>query len=91
MNSTGSPEVDSHPDKLLTIRETFGHEDELCAPVLGDRKTNRGTDGDRPDRGAAIDHRHHHHAFRYGRVIERWDIDDSAEVLSRLKGDPASR
>jgi steroid delta-isomerase-like uncharacterized protein len=74
-------------DLRLDIHETLGDGDRLAVryTVTG---THTGELMDIPPTGQEISmtgitimH------FENGRVVERWDSDDSAEVLSRLRGD----
>jgi predicted ester cyclase len=77
-------------DLRLTIDEAFGHEDRLCAryTVTG-RHTGElmglpATGKPISIIGITIMH------FDGGRVVERWDVDDSTEVLSRLRAEPST-
>jgi steroid delta-isomerase-like uncharacterized protein len=72
-------------DPRLNIHEAFGDEDKLCAryTVTG---THTGELMGIPSTGAQISivgitimH------FQNGKVLERWDIDDSAQALSKLR------
>jgi steroid delta-isomerase-like uncharacterized protein len=72
-------------DLRLEIHEAFGREDKLAArytvtgahtgELMGIPPTGRQIS----ITGITIMH------FEDGRVVERWDVDDSAEVLSRLR------
>src|SRR5687768_12482443 len=74
-------------DLRLDIHETFGHEDKLAArytvtgthtgELMGIPPTGR----EISMTGITIMH------FEDGKVVERWDADDSVEALSRLRGD----
>lgn len=74
-------------DQRLGIHETFGDGDKLAVryTVTG---THTGelmgippTGGEISMTGITIMH------FKDGAVVERWDADDSVEVLSRLRGE----
>jgi steroid delta-isomerase-like uncharacterized protein len=74
-------------DLRLDIHETFGHENQLAArytvtgthtgELMGIPPTGR----EISITGITIMH------FEDGKVVERWDADDSVEALSRLRGD----
>lgn len=74
-------------DLRLDIHDTFGHEDKLAArytvtgthtgELMGIPPTGR----EISITGITIMH------FEDGKVVERWDVDDSAEAFSRLRGD----
>jgi steroid delta-isomerase-like uncharacterized protein len=74
-------------DLRLEIHETIGHEDRLAArytvtgthtgELMGIPPTGR----EISMTGVTVMH------FKDGKVVERWDSDDSAEVLSSLRGD----
>jgi steroid delta-isomerase-like uncharacterized protein len=73
-------------DLRLEIHETVGHEEKLAArytvtgthtgELMGIPSTGR----EFSMVGITIMH------FRDGKVVERWDVDDSAEAFSRLRG-----
>jgi steroid delta-isomerase-like uncharacterized protein len=71
-------------DLLLTIHETFGHEDKLCARYTVTGRHTGELMGIPPTgahismTGITVMH------FENGRVVERRDVDDAAEVLSKL-------
>ena len=72
-------------DVRLDIHETFGHEDRLAARYTVTAK-HTGELAGIPATGRAfaitgITIMH----FQDGRVVERWDSDDSAEVLEKLR------
>jgi steroid delta-isomerase-like uncharacterized protein len=77
-------------DLRLEIHETFGHEDKLAArytvtgvhtgDLMGIPPTGQGIS----ITGITTMH------FRDGKVVERWDVDDSSGVFSRLRGDSAA-
>jgi steroid delta-isomerase-like uncharacterized protein len=74
-------------DLRLDIHETFGHEDNLVArytvtgthtgELMGIPPTGR----ELSITGITVMH------FQNGAVVERWDSDDSAEAMSRLRAD----
>jgi steroid delta-isomerase-like uncharacterized protein len=74
-------------DLRLDVHETFGYEDKLAARytvtgahtghLMGIAPTGR----EISISGITIMH------FEGGRVVERWDADDSAEALARLRAD----
>ncbi|HKX74929.1 MAG TPA: ester cyclase [Acidimicrobiia bacterium] len=72
-------------DLRLTILETFGHEDSLCARYAVDATHTGRLLGIDPTGkqismvGITIMH------FENGRVVERWDADNSAEVFAELQ------
>jgi ketosteroid isomerase-like protein len=78
-------------DLRLEIHEAFGCEDNLAArytvtgahtgELMGIAPTGREISIE----GITIMH------FEDGKVVERWDIDDSAEAFSRLRGDATAR
>jgi steroid delta-isomerase-like uncharacterized protein len=71
----------------LDIHETFGHENQLAArytvtgthtgELMGIPPTGR----EISITGITIMH------FEDGKVVERWDVDDSVEAFSKLRGD----
>lgn len=77
-------------DVRLTIHEMFGHEEKLCARYTVTAKHTGELMGIAPTgatfsmSGITIMH------FEDDRVVERWDVDDSAQVLSELGGGPSS-
>jgi predicted ester cyclase len=72
-------------DLRLDIHEAFGVEDTLCARYTvtgkhtGDLMGIPPTGGEISMTGITVMH------FKNGRVVERWDSDDSYEVLSKLR------
>jgi steroid delta-isomerase-like uncharacterized protein len=74
-------------DLRLEIHETFGHGDKLAArySVTGTHTAELmgipATGGRIAITGITIMH------FEDGKVVERWDVDDSVEVFSRMRGD----
>jgi predicted ester cyclase len=74
-------------DLVLTIDEAFGDSDKLCARYTvtarhtGDLMGIPPTGAEISIIGITIMH------FENGRVLERWDIDDSAEQFAKLRGD----
>lgn len=74
----------------LTIHETFGDQDRLCARYTvagtqtGELMGLPATGREFSITGITIMH------FANGKVVERWDADDSFEAFSRLRGDPTS-
>ena len=77
-------------DLRLTNHETLGQEDRLCARYTVTARHTGELIGTAPPGappsmiGITIMH------FENGRVVERWDVDDSAEVFARLRSDPAA-
>lgn len=73
-------------DLVLTIDEAFGDGDRLCARYTvtakhtGELMGIPPTGADISIIGITVMH------FENGRVLERWDIDDSAELFARLRG-----
>jgi predicted ester cyclase len=73
-------------DLVLTIDEAFGDGDRLCARYTvtgkhtGELMGVPPTGADISIIGITVMH------FQNGRVLERWDIDDSAELFARLRG-----
>ncbi len=74
------------PGVQLTIHETFAVEDRLAVRYTAKGKQTGDLMGIPPTgreismTGITIMH------FQDGKVVERWDSDDSAEVLARLRG-----
>jgi predicted ester cyclase len=72
-------------DLTLILHETFGNEDRLCARYTvtakhtGELMGVPPTGADFSITGITVMH------FENGKVVERWDVDDSAEVFSRLR------
>lgn len=73
-------------DLVLTIDEAFGDGDRLCARYTvtakhtGELMGIPPTGADISIIGITVMH------FENGRVLERWDVDDSAELFARLRG-----
>jgi hypothetical protein len=73
-------------DLTLTIDESFGEGERLCARYVlrgrhtGDLMGIPATDTDIAITGITVMH------FDGGKVVERWDVDDSAEMFSTLRG-----
>jgi predicted ester cyclase len=74
-------------DLVLTIDQAFGDGDKLCARYTVTARHTGELMGIPPTGaeisiiGITIMH------FENGRVLERWDMDDSAELFARLRGD----
>jgi predicted ester cyclase len=74
-------------DLRLMIHETFGHGERLCARYTvtgrhtGDLMGMAPTGTQISITGITVMH------FENGRVIERWDADDSAEIFSGLRAE----
>jgi steroid delta-isomerase-like uncharacterized protein len=72
-------------DLTLTLHETFGNEDRLCTRYTATGKHTGELMGVPPTgadfsiTGITVMH------FENGKVVERWDVDDSAEVFSKLR------
>ncbi|MEX2457911.1 MAG: ester cyclase, partial [Actinomycetota bacterium] len=72
-------------DLVLTIHESFGEGERLCARYVvtarhtGDLMGIPATGTDIAITGITVMH------FEDGRVLERWDADDSAEMLAKLR------
>jgi predicted ester cyclase len=77
-------------DLRLTIDEAFGDEERLCARYTVTARHTGSLMGipatGKPISIIGITVMH----FDDGRVLERWDVDDSAEVFSRLRADTDS-
>lgn len=73
-------------DLRLNIIEAFGDDDRLCARYAvdaihtGELMGIAGTGKQISMIGITIMH------FKDGRVVERWDVDNSAEVFAKLRG-----
>jgi steroid delta-isomerase-like uncharacterized protein len=74
---------------ILTINESFGQGEKLCARYTvtgkhtGEVLGVPATGAEFTITGITVMH------FEDGRVTERWDIDDSAEVFQKLAAKPA--
>jgi steroid delta-isomerase-like uncharacterized protein len=74
-------------DLRLTIHETFGYQDKLCARYTvtgahtGELMGIPASGREISIIGITVMH------FEGGKVVERWDVDDSFQAFSRLRGD----